>query len=485
MVVGVANARVVARMTDLPALPDDELRSSLPYQVQDLIPIPVDEAELDFQVVERHIGEGADERVRVLLVAAHRDMLRAMLDALEGAGLSASRIDLIPFALIRALHDPSSWLADEETPGHEVIVGSGAGVTNVVVHRNGVPHFVRTLPTGGAAVTEALAGDLEIERDEAEALKRGLAGPVGDRIQVDGVAMAALSPLLNDVAGSLDFHLAQADDGELRRVILSGGGGRLRPMRAVLQDQLGVPVVEGNPYARLDVSKANLDPIVVAASADLFTVAIGLALAGEDSSGRRAMSLLPSSISEDRAERRQTVLAGAGVGVFAALLIGLTYVRGTHVDSARAEAARAEERTSTLTAQVHGLHDVEQLQAGIANGTQTIATALQGDVNWPALFRDVSAVAPEDVWLLSFNGSRATDGSSGTLQITSMGADQTSAARWLLRLGEIPSIQNPWLSSSTKSASGTGGSLTQFSSTATLTPAAGSDRVHTYTEDTK
>ena len=44
VVVGVANSRVVARVSELPDMPDADIRSSLQYQVQDLIPIPLEEA---------------------------------------------------------------------------------------------------------------------------------------------------------------------------------------------------------------------------------------------------------------------------------------------------------------------------------------------------------------------------------------------------------------------------------------------------------
>jgi type IV pilus assembly protein PilM len=107
VVVGVANQRVVARTAELPAMPDAELRSALKYQVQELIPIPVDDAVLDHQVIERVTGDDGRETLRLLVVAAHKDMLRSLLAALEGAGLAAKRIDYIPFALVRA----STWTA--------------------------------------------------------------------------------------------------------------------------------------------------------------------------------------------------------------------------------------------------------------------------------------------------------------------------------------------------------------------------------------
>lgn len=478
VVVGVANPRVVARMADLPELPDDELRSSLPYQVQDLIPIPVEEAELDFHVVERDVGTDGEALIRVLLVAAHKDMLRSLLAALDGAGLTASRIDLIPFALIRALHDPATWLSsDRPLGGHEVIIGSGAGVTNVVVHENGVPKFVRTLPTGGAAVTDALALDLGIPSDDAESLKRGIGAGTyaADQPQVESVAQETLLPLANEVAGSLDFHLAQVGHGELRRVVMCGGAGRLRALRSVLQDQLGVTVVDGDPYSGLDLRSVPLDPAIVAASGDVFAVAIGLALSGEPLHGEsRRISLLPAAITEKRAERRQLVTAGAGVGGLAVALVALALVRGAQVGAVEDDALQAERRADVLAAEADSLDEVEQLQGDIAQRGRTVTAALQGDVAWPRVLRDVAAVMPGEVWLTSFTGAAR----EGTLQFAANGAEHPSAARWLEGIEGLDSVEAPWVASSTKGERGV-----QFSASARLTELAGSDRAARYSEE--
>ncbi|MGD9798411.1 MAG: type IV pilus assembly protein PilM, partial [Acidimicrobiia bacterium] len=237
VVVGVANARVVARMTEMPALPEQELRSSLPYHVQELIPIPVEEAQLDFQVTEHFVTEEGEERVKLMLVAAQRDMLRTLLAAVTAAGLRASRVDLVALALIRALYSPGDWLvpvtegedadlgAADRTPfGQEVIIGVGAGITNVVVHHAGVPSFIRTVPSGGNAVTEALAHELGVGSPEAEGMKRD--GSVGELALATRTAVA---PVVGEVVGSLDFHRSSTDGQRVRRVVLSGGGSRLLP----------------------------------------------------------------------------------------------------------------------------------------------------------------------------------------------------------------------------------------------------------------
>jgi type IV pilus assembly protein PilM len=475
VVVGVANSRVVARVVDLPVLPDDELRSSLRWQVQDLIPLPIEDAELDLQVIERPaVGAGPDARLKALLVAAHRDMLRSLLAALDGASLKASRIDLVPFALVRALSQPGSWL-DDDAPDYEVIVGSGAGVTNVVVHEHGIPHFVRSLPTGGWAVTEALGDELGIELATAEALKREQAD-TPEQARVDAVAANMLVPLASDVAGSLDFHLAQIGRGDLRRVVLAGGGVRLHALRRALEDHLGVPVVDGDPFASLDTSKAPLDEGALGSARDLFATAVGLALAGSTGD---AISLLPSEVHTQRAERRQLTMAAGGVGTFAALLVLLAFARGSQVDGARAQAAKTEAQTASIERQVNALNDVEKTEADIAAGRETARLVLDGDVDWPALFRDVGTVIPDDVWLNSFSATR-TPGEPTNLQFSASGPDQTSAARWLLRLEDLDKVEDAWLTDSSKKTSSSGREIVEFASTATLDAGGNSDRAAKY-----
>jgi type IV pilus assembly protein PilM len=483
VVVGVANARVVARMADLPSMPDDELRSSLRYQVQDLIPMPVDDAELDYRLIDHHVAEDGQELARILLVAAHRDMLRSVVAAVQGAGLSPARIDLIPFALIRALHDPAAWLDGEESHStHEVLIGTGSGVTNVVVHHDGAPRFVRTLPMGGDAITEALAEDLELEHDAAEGIKRGIAdaSPAG----IGALAWSPLDTLVNEVAGSIDFHLAQMGEGELRQVVLAGGGARLAALRSVLADRLGVPVLDGDPYRSVDVSKSPLGADVTARSGDLFAVAIGLALSGEKGrDNARPLNLLPTEVDASRAERRQTMLAGAGVAGFAAVLIGLSVMRGSQVDSNRVAEKAAQDKAQGLQTEVAALHDVEALQTTIGERTTTVETALTGDIAWTALFNDVATAMPDDVWLDSFSARRGDKGLPGEVQVAAHGFDQTSPAHWLLRMADIPALQAPWISSSTKSQGSGGPSTVQFNGTAKLTDAAASRRLAEFVGD--
>lgn len=478
VVTGVAGQRVVARTTELPAMSDDDLRSSLPFQAQDLIPIPMDESVLDHQVLERLPGtEDEGERLRVLVVAAHRDVVRSLLAALEGAGLVATRVDLIPFALVRALHEADFAELGEDGDGAtaEAIVDVGGGVTNVVVHEHGVPRLIRSLSTGGVELTEALVTDLDVDFEEAEALKRRT-DDGEDAAHARQVLRAALVPVLEEIRSSLDFWEAQSEYERLRRVVVTGGVTRIDELATRLEQLVGAPVLRGDPFARVDASSLPLDGESKLAAASVGSVAIGLALSGEPlpSSGRR-VSLLPAEIVVRERERRQVAVAAAAVAGFAAILMGLYTLRANELRDAEDDAAAAEARTDQLRAELAQLRDVEALEADIATRRQTVSTVLDGDVEWTRLVQEIATVLPSDVWITSFQGDR----SPGEITVTAMGFDQTSTARWLLRLEELASLDGLWVPSSTKTT-GASRDLVTFTSNATLTPAAQSDRVSRY-----
>src|SRR3954469_7381381 len=125
VVVGVSNQKVVVRQVDLPWLPVNELRKSLQFQVQDFIPMPVDQAILDFHPLEEFTNDAGARMLRVLLVAASRDMVGSAVEAVEKAGLEPAMVDLTSFAVLRSLVSGSGMGSVEA----EALVDIGASVT--------------------------------------------------------------------------------------------------------------------------------------------------------------------------------------------------------------------------------------------------------------------------------------------------------------------------------------------------------------------
>ena len=275
VVVGVANQKVVVRQVELPWLPADELRKSLPFQVQDYIPMPVDQAILDFHPLEESTNENGARTVRVLLVAASRDMVGSAVEAVEKAGLVPSTVDLTSFAVLRSLAGEDAGLGLEA----EALVDVGASITNIVVHQGGVPRFVRILLMGGADITDAVSERLGIPMDQAEHLKQvtGL-DDSSDPHPVHRVLDLSGSAFVEEVRGSLDYYAAQPGSTRIGRVLLSGGGSLLRGLPQRLSSATRLPVVAAQPMSRLRLGRTGLSDEQLAYVAPLATVPLGLAL---------------------------------------------------------------------------------------------------------------------------------------------------------------------------------------------------------------
>jgi len=277
VVIGVANQKVIVRQVDLPWMPVDELKKSLAFQVQDFVPMPVDQAVLDFHPLEELTAEGGARILRGLLVAASRDMVNASLEAVQKAGLSPVMVDLTSFAVIRSLAD-----ADHLGMGAQVeaLVDVGARVTNIVVHQGGVPRFVRILLMGGQDVTDAVASNLGVTHEQAEALKHELGGgSTSDQAAAAGrVADVTAATLVDEIRGSLDYYSSSTPHGPVQRVVLTGGGSRLRGLVDRMAASTRVPVVVGDPLGSLHLGRTGLSDDQVRHVQHLAAVPVGLAL---------------------------------------------------------------------------------------------------------------------------------------------------------------------------------------------------------------
>ncbi|WP_082100431.1 type IV pilus assembly protein PilM [Demequina maris] len=249
--VGVGSANVVVREIELPSLPMAQLRSSLPFHVQETLPMSVDEVLLDFYPT----GEKELENAKVLrgiMVAAPKATVTQNLLAVEAAGLRPKMVDLGGFALLR------SQLAEDAMTGVMAFVDIGARLTTVVITSNGLPRLIRTLPQGGQDLTDAVASSLQIGAVEAEEVKiqMGLGGrsAPGQEAAIEPLSQSARA-LVEGIRNTF-VYFASSNPGEApAHVVITGGGSLLAGLGQYLASSTRLPVRYGNSFARVSLGK--------------------------------------------------------------------------------------------------------------------------------------------------------------------------------------------------------------------------------------
>lgn len=279
--VAVANPSVVVRQVEISKVPEEDLKQSLPFQVADYIPFASDDAMLDYLLLDEFAADDGHEMLRILIVAAQRQMVNKVVRVVRQAGLEPLDIDLAPLAAVRALIDEVPPVLAERQAVAAIDIG--AGVTSIVVCERGLPRFVRVLSLGGADITAALSATLGMPPDVAEQQK-ALVGLGPEGAPVEPGARATIEErarlFIEDVRASIAFYGSQPNAAPLGNALLTGGGALLPGLRERIQSALGVRVDSADALWRVKIGDLGLSDEQLEHVRAVAAVAVGLGMEG-------------------------------------------------------------------------------------------------------------------------------------------------------------------------------------------------------------
>ena len=289
---GVANQKVVVRLLDFPRMSPEDLKGAISFEAQDHIPMPIDEAILDYVVLGPQ-EEGSD-RDRILLVAAQKEMISCYSAAVHTAGLRAEGVDVKALSLVRSTL-PSSLFDDG---GAILLLDIGTEITNLVVAQGGSPTLTRFIPGGSGFLAQAIAESADLPEEEAERQlmnPRVKLGPEESGEEIEGAEEEddcdpalmydirrgledAAQTLAEDVQRSIEYHYSQPGSREVTQVFISGEGALVGGLEAYLGDLLGVETRRGTPLQKLAGNRSNVPDEQLRVMEPVLAVALGLAL---------------------------------------------------------------------------------------------------------------------------------------------------------------------------------------------------------------
>lgn len=278
VVLGVGGQRVFARDFSVPLASIELIRESLPFQAQDMLPVPVSDVIMDFYPISREDTENGP-RVTGLLVAGVKDAIDVNVQAVVAAGLRPVHVDLIPFALCRALTPRRT------ARGRDAIVAIGASTTNVVVVDDGVPKFVRAIPNGGDDITRTMVQRLGWNPEQAERAKRaigiGINSVSPEERPIIEIIYEVAGELLGNIRNTLSYYATARPHEPIARVLFTGRGALLGGLANALADVTRLPVGVVEPLSSHPLPRTK-DAPYTPEQLNGFTTAFGLALGAHE-----------------------------------------------------------------------------------------------------------------------------------------------------------------------------------------------------------
>ena len=271
--VAISGASVITKVIYMDvSLSESELESQIEIEADSLIPYPLDEVALDFEV--QGTAENSEGMVDVLLAACRTENVEFREDALSIGGLETKVVDVEAFALERAFQLLVSQFETEDDDITVAVLDIGHTMTTLSVLNNGKTIYTREQLFGGKQLTEEIMRRYSLSVQEAGLAKKQGGLP-------DDYPTEVLEPfkeaVVQQVTRSLQFFFAASQYNDVDYIVLAGGTASIPGLAQMIQDKIGTATVVANPFSNMTLNN-KVNATNLTNDAPSLMIACGLAL---------------------------------------------------------------------------------------------------------------------------------------------------------------------------------------------------------------
>lgn len=273
--ISISGYSVIVKKINLMTMAEKDLAAHIQAEAEQYIPFDIDEVYLDFQDLKTNTTD--DERTDVMLVAAKKEVVDGYLKMLHAIGLNTVVVDVDAFALENA-YGANFGGQDENV----ALIDIGASKMNINIVSKGTSVLARDIVLGSRLLTETIQSHFGISFEEAEDLKIG-AIPSGDRkAQLDEIFVNTCTQWVTEAKRALDFYYSNYPDEIISKLVLSGGGSKVKGLARLFTEETGIKTEIFKPFARAEADQNKIDPDYLKSIAPEMALSAGLATRSTD-----------------------------------------------------------------------------------------------------------------------------------------------------------------------------------------------------------
>lgn len=255
-------------LIELPAMSPQETSQAMVFQAKQYIPLPISTVRIDWFPVGERTDENGITKQQIFLISIPNEQIERFQNIFRNAGLNLLALEIESVSLARVL------TADTKEP--MLIIDIGARSSSFTIGKSGFLKFAAQTDFAGSSLTQSVAAGLNIPPRRAEDFKKqkGLLGHAGES-ELSTLMLPYLDVIINEARRAKDNFEKHYNE-RVAGVVLSGGGANLLGIEKYVSQQMALPVVRANPFARLVYPK-KIEPIIKEIG-PVFSVALGLAV---------------------------------------------------------------------------------------------------------------------------------------------------------------------------------------------------------------
>ena len=275
--VAVSGAHVITKIIKMPAnQTDQERQSQIEMEADHFIPYPLDEVNLDYQVIGP--TEGGTEEVDVLLAACRKEIVDDYVAVIQRPGLTPMVVDIETYAVENAFSLIAGHMPGGGMEKTVAILDLGATTTNINVMHNNRSVYTRDHNFGGRQLTEEIQRRYGLSYEEAGLAKKQ--GGLPDNYQTD-VLRPFMEAMCQEITRGLQFFYSSTPFNAVDQILLAGGCSQIAGIDELVAARVGVPTMVANPFASMSLA-SRVKPQLLSNDASSLMVCCGLALRSFD-----------------------------------------------------------------------------------------------------------------------------------------------------------------------------------------------------------
>lgn len=265
----------------MPKMALEELRIAVPLEAENYIPLPAEKCHIDFEIVKSE-NSPKDSSMSILMAAFPNDLANAYLSVFKKAGLAPKVFEIESQSISRAL------IKDNFNPEPILIIDFGKNNSSFIIFYEYAPLFTSSVSTSSDSLTQAISKKMGLNFKAAEKIKKET-GILEAKNKTE--AVRAMMPLIDDLLlnGKKCFDyfnnyaskdMPRKNKRKISKILLCGGGSRLKGLPEYFSSVLKIPVEIGNPWTNVFPNSLSEIPSLSFDESVSYSTAIGLAIRG-------------------------------------------------------------------------------------------------------------------------------------------------------------------------------------------------------------
>jgi type IV pilus assembly protein PilM len=269
--ISIGGYSVIVKKINVQTMSEEQLQESIHFEAEQYIPFDISDVNLDFQILGEN--EHNPNQMSVLLVAAKKEMVNDYVNLAQLAGLNPCIIDVDAFAL------QNIFEVNYDTKNENVaLIDIGASKTSLNILKGDASVFMRDVSLGCGQINQKIASIADCTIDEADSLKFGDSSNRISQEDLSDIISSVVSDWCTEIRRALDFFYSTYPEEQIKKIVLSGGGGSIKEFRQLLAVETSAEVQTINPFENIHYDESRFEPSYIERIAPQASICMGLAI---------------------------------------------------------------------------------------------------------------------------------------------------------------------------------------------------------------